>query len=1363
MICNKISLFLVYLFLAGLYPNAPLAAQSLGFSENIQFEEIFNPAGPESNMANRMVQDSAGFIWFPTPVGLYRYDGTNFRLYPLSTNGGPADTESLLVDRQGNYWVGGFGGGLYRMNPETGAFQNYVYRGNEEAASPSHIGNLAEGPEGKIWLATREGVFAFNPEVSSFEHYDKVEVNGVSLPIGYAETVLVDRSGNSWVGAGYIWGDVEREDTGGLLKFNVEENAFDLLLPDTFKEAPANSFNISSLYEDKQGNIWIGTADRELFKFDPVTHTFQQIPLRLRDLPTRPVWSILSDITQDCHGRFWLGVTHDGMYLFDPADDSTRYFAIDPAHPTNGSANNAWKFLAARDGSIYVSSGRDEGYVKRFEPCTKQNYEGTFETFLAGDQVNEIVAGAGEEGWIGTQDNGLFRYQSSGLLRAMKLDSGEKSIKALHQDRKGNLWIGCWPQPCGLLRLNLDSGTKEVLRKDPENPNKLSSDLIMDILEDRTGNIWIATWGGGLNRYDPVTGISTQYRYDPLDSTSLGGNFVTSLYEDPSGIIWVGGGGTLLEPSEPAFLDRFLPTQEVFEHHFHGMEVEAFSEVDAITDITGAPNGALWISKRGVIVRFDPKSGSKQLFARSRDYNWYWSIHLDSNGGVWSTSLDGLAHLNPTSSNFTVFPWHTLPVSSNWWQPIEGLGDDRFLVGGQGGFMQFSGQHLLAAKVGQLPDVILDRFENQGEALLPKYLSPAAASLREAKQITLPPEQNIFSLSLKAPYFQKDQPISIEYMLHGYDLNWKIADQQGLVSYFKVPPGSYTLKARVRSANGLVTEPSLNMDIVILTPWWQRWWVLALFLLALMILSYFSYRAILRRKLALVEARKLKEMDALKNRLYTNITHEFRTPLTVISGITDEIEGHEKEKRLIQRNSNQLLGLVNQILRLQKLESKKTELRPVAGDVARFLNYLVESFQSLAQRKHLQLVFYADPATIPMDFDEEKMQQLVSNLIFNAIKFTPDYGKVELGLTLIADGKEIRIKIRDTGVGMPEDQLKHIFDRFHQSENQGNATEGTGIGLALVSELIKLMSGRIEVESQVGQGTTFTVFLPRPEVEASDQLVMRKPTIDSAFLTPLEESTGFVPGNSVRSVAGDPYILLVEDNQDVAYYLERILRDQYRIGLARNGAEGMEKALEEIPDMVISDVMMPQMDGFAFCAKLKRDLRTSHIPVILLTAKATQGERLEGLKAGADAYLAKPFDKEELLIRIEKLLDLRRKIQQNFWQKDARHLPDYQDAFLDKLHQAVKDNLGDEDFGTLELCRAMAMSRTQLHRKIKALLDIPTARFIQLTRLHRARQLILTTDKSIGEVSFETGFKDPSYFTKLYAAEFEEMPSETRK
>ena len=326
------------------------------------------------------------------------------------------------------------------------------------------------------------------------------------------------------------------------------------------------------------------------------------------------------------------------------------------------------------------------------------------------------------------------------------------------------------------------------------------------------------------------------------------------------------------------------------------------------------------------------------------------------------------------------------------------------LVGGQDGFVSFSRQALLEALQGNLPDVKLVDFKIQDKFVSPEYLNIAGAPLWETTKITLPHDQNIFSLQLSAPYFNKKAPISVEYQLLDYDLDWKRADLKGGdISYFKVPPGDYTFQARVRSELGQVTAPSLNLEIVILAPWWQRWWAWALYMLAFLGLSYFFYRFRLRRQLALNEAQQLKEMNALKNRLYTNITHEFRTPLTVISGLTDEIAGHEKEKQLIQRNSQQLLGLVNQILSLQKLESKQMPMQLKAGDIAHFLNYLTESFQSLAQRKHLRLIYYADPESIPMAFDEEKMQQLVANLISNAIKFTPKYGKVQVGLKLTKD------------------------------------------------------------------------------------------------------------------------------------------------------------------------------------------------------------------------------------------------------------------------------------------------------------------------------------------------------------------------
>lgn len=1365
--------------------NSNLGAQSPGVPKEIQWETFSIPGGAQANMARRIMQDSLGFIWFPTSMGLYRYDGTNFRHYPLSETGKVVAVNGITLDRTGNYWVGSGRNGLYRLDAISGEFEHFAFTGTSDADLTNQIRNIAEGPDGRIWLATRNGILAFDPQTEHFEHYNTIQIDGESLPLAHLRTVLTDQKGTLWFGAGYFWGEGTRDAIGGLLRFVPEQNDFELFLFDHEEKMGANAPNISSLYEDKEGYLWAGTLHRKLYRFDPRNGTFQQHDVPWQDLPGTPtIPQAIDGITEDCYGRLWLAITMGALHCYDPQTGATQSYLPNPAKPNDMHANHTWRIMTARDGAIWLAGGTATPAVYTFEPCFFPDFDPLSKASSSEYQVNVIEKGLDGNCWIGTQDNGLFRYQPDGGIQPIDLGVGLNSIKALHQDQKGSLWVGCWPEPCGLHRIDIESKQVETFRHDPANPNSLSSDLIMDIEEDKEGKIWIATWGGGLNQFDPTTGIFARYSHDLVDTTHIGGDFVTSLYEDKQEQLWIGGGGALIESFQPAFLDRFDPITGDFEHHFDQLGLPAFYDFDAITDITGAQDGGLWISKRGVIVHLDPASEEVESFAPSnfsRRYNWYWNIYQDSAGGVWSTSVDGLTHLNPSNQHFTLFPWHKLRINSNWWQPIETIGADQLIVGGQGGYLAFSARNLLKASVDQHPKVILFGFDNQGEAIRQEYLRPGGRKIWEATQIILPHNRNIFSLTLNAPFFQKSNPISVEYMLKDYDLEWRILDAKGIVSYFKVPPGRYKFEARVRSANGLVTEPSLNLDIVILAPWWQRWWVWTLYVVGFVGLSYFFYHFQLRRKLALAETQQLKEMDALKNRLYTNITHEFRTPLTIISGLTAEIEGHEKAKRLIQRNSRQLLELVNQILSLQKLEMKEMELRPTSGDIARFLNYLTESFQSLAQRKHLRLIYYAEPESIPMAFDEEKMQQLVANLISNAIKFTPEYGKVEVGLSLMNNGQQIQLKVRDSGVGIPVDQLTHIFDRFHQADNeQTQAGEGTGIGLALVKELVNLMEGQIEVKSQFSktplsdptrQGSTFTVLLPRLKVKVENvSIETLKNSINDAPHAPalpfpaavLDDPTSVAFNQGRQASTGNNYILLVEDNQDIVYYLQTILQDHYHIELAYNGREGLEKAFEQIPDIVISDVMMPEMDGLAFCAALKEDQRTSHIPVILLTAKASQKERLEGLKTGADAYLAKPFDKEELFIRIEKLLDLRKEMQLRFHKKDNQRLPDYQDAFLLKLQQVVEKNLSDEEFGTPQLCRAMAMSRTQLHRKIKALLDIPTARFIQLTRLRRARELILSTDKTIGEISFETGFKNPSYFTKLYMAEFEEKPSETR-
>lgn len=515
---------------------------------------------------------------------------------------------------------------------------------------------------------------------------------------------------------------------------------------------------------------------------------------------------------------------------------------------------------------------------------------------------------------------------------------------------------------------------------------------------------------------------------------------------------------------------------------------------------------------------------------------------------------------------------------------------------------------------------------------------------------------------------------------------------------------------------------------------------------------------LINRRLALAETKRLQELDEVKSRLYTNLTHEFRTPLTVILGLADQIKGYDKERSLIRRNGQNLLRLINQMLEMSRIESGKASLEMQQSDILPFLHYVTDSFHSLALSKRVSLSFFSPEERIVMDYDREKVRQVLSNLIANAIKFTPEYGEVQVAAQKA--GHNLRLSVKDTGIGISSEDLPGIFDRFRQADDISiSGGEGTGIGLALAKELLKLMEGDIEVKSQLKKGSEFVVYLPVRNEGPWEEWK------ESAPETKHREEVATATAPPVAA----PLLLLIEDNQDVVYYLQSLLQDAYRVIIAQNGAEGVELAVETVPDIIISDVMMPEKDGFEVCRELKQDEHTSHIPIILLTAKGDRASKKEGLQTGADAYLAKPFDREELFIRLQKLIEVRQKLKEKYQHVSLIDMPgtaienDPELQFLQKLEGVLRENLGNEDFRIYpHLCRAMLMSRPQLYRKLKALKGISPSEYLRLYRLREARRLLLQTDEKIGDIAFRVGFRDASYFTKAYAAEFGETPTETR-
>jgi signal transduction histidine kinase/CheY-like chemotaxis protein/AraC-like DNA-binding protein len=519
-------------------------------------------------------------------------------------------------------------------------------------------------------------------------------------------------------------------------------------------------------------------------------------------------------------------------------------------------------------------------------------------------------------------------------------------------------------------------------------------------------------------------------------------------------------------------------------------------------------------------------------------------------------------------------------------------------------------------------------------------------------------------------------------------------------------------------------------------------------------------------------ANKLKELDEIKTRFYTNITHEFRTPLTVILGMTEKMEadpGNTARNELgkIKRNSLSLLHLVNQMLDLSKLEAGAIRIHVTHGDVISYLKMLLESFQSLAEIKGILLDFKSEVESLMMDYDSEKLKQIISNLVTNALKYTPEGGSIMLRASVDYQIQStLTIEIEDTGIGIAPDKLEHIFERFYRVDaGASTGQDGSGLGLAITRELVKLLGGEIQVSSEVNRGTRFVLILP---------------VLKDAVLFGPEEGRMSVELDDLKVVTGEnlqelpfskdelPIMLIVEDNADVRDYLHSILEDHYRIHLAENGKLGLEKALNLVPDIVISDIMMPELDGVAMVNQLKNDMRTSHIPVILLTAKADMASRLEGLETGAEAYLEKPFHKEELFVILRKLIESRRKLRERY---ATFMLPEpakdklfrNEDSFMSRVHDTFRENLGDDTLGIEQLCEILGMSRSQLYRKFKAITSQSIRDYLYTFRLYVAKQLLLESDLNVTQVSNEVGFKDLSHFSHRFYEEYGLNPSEIKK
>lgn len=1289
---------------------------------------------------------------------------------------------SLLTDRRGHLWIGTVTKGLTKFD---GTY--YYHYTTEQGLSGNNIRSLMEDQKGNIWISTIDGgVSCFDGH--SFTQF--TEEQGLNQNVVYS--VMEDRLGDYWFAGG--WELMKFSPTNDLTAGDLTVYMDEITIVDLVEDSQGNIWiaafdeglwyydgttfinygkeegftdqNVRSLTEDKDGNIWIATTDG-VFRYDGKTFSRFTTAQGLID-------NNIAVIREDKEGQLWMG-SLEGACRFD----GKAFTYISQNEGLSHNLVSAVEF--DENGGIWLGTYQGLNHISSKEITHISTKNGLFAPV-----VNDIMEDSQGRIWFCTYNSGISCYDGQSVTQFTKKQGLLSDItNAVVQDQRGNLWIGTSE---GLSKFNGQTFTNYTKKEG------LNGNLVSSLAIDQEGQLWIGSFDGGLCMFDGVA--FTHF----TSKEGLTDNYVRSILQTRDGGLW------LCTRDGMSFLDKDRIARDwVITHYSEEQGIEVYAN-----PLLEDKRGNVWISSESTLgnylwqfdgINFQPISKENGLQATTVN-----SATEDSQGRIWLGTDLGVELLTPISeADSSIKKQSKVRFHSQLLSKRDGIIGEDFsdpsLIDQKNRL--WLGRAIVTHGVNVIdlnkfrfstdpPHVVVDNINVKqvsvdfrlledslyrmalpfGKKLIHSFDSVVAFH-NYPHNWTLPYQLNHLTFHFTATDWAAPHKIQYQYQLEGQDENWSVPSSEATADYRNLGWGHYTFKVRAIGEAQVWSEP-FEYSFSIKPPWWHSWWAYLLYLISFCLLLWAIYRFLLRRQLAMAEAHRLRELDQVKSRLYTNITHEFRTPLTVISGMADQVLNNPKEwfregMTMIKRNSQHLLQLVNQLLDLSKLESGSLEVQLIQDDIIAYFKYLTESFHSFAASKDIRLHLLPETESLQMDFDPKKIQTIVSNLISNAIKFTHEGGDVYIKIKPIETtegSSSCEIKVVDTGVGISAEELPHIFDRFYQADDSPTRqAEGTGIGLALTKELVKLLQGTIEVHSQLGKGTTFEIVLP----------ISRKAPVQKATSTPLPKSEGtntspIVHRNeaSTEILEEDhPLALLIEDNEDVLRYLRACLQDRYRLETAINGSDGIEKAIALIPDIIISDVMMPIKDGFEVLQTLKKDERTSHIPMIMLTAKADIKSRLEGLEYGADAYLSKPFNQEELDIRLRKLIELRKQLQQYYLafpkHKQVGKEPSPDELFLAKLHQVVIEHLEEVDFDVNQLCRLLAVSRTQLHRKLKALTGSSATQVLRSIRLQQAKQLLENTEMTVSEIGYAVGLSSRSYFTQIFKEEFGESPSFYRK
>ncbi len=1360
------------------------------------FESFTVEDGFPSVAVHSMLRDSRGFMWFGTAEALVSYDGVEYKVYPVDNNDSTQLQEGnihyLFEDSKGRIWLSAGIGYQYPrtiqvFDPKTEQFyntkvkplQNSWYQNQNKAQ-----GYMLEDDTGNIWIKSmRSGIYKIEEnDRNQFTttNYRVSQQFSESLSGDSVSVLFIDSRKIFWVGT-----------KDGLYNFDP--------IPGEFKKYHGiddKEDQVTGIVEDLNNKLWVNYDNQGLYLIDPINKTVESKWTE----SNRALWYFNARfMLQDNAENIWM-MKNDYEIITSldryntRSGEVTRYFKdFGYLYPEIDKSGNIWVIAFKLDNTrgvvcnLYLYNPR----LDLFEiPSDMENestwmlYADQFDNlwisiwgqgayrYRRSDQKAKLISQLGvqlyhnevyqrgsmfEDGngnfWIPRIENGINKYNINRnlVVTDQSILAKDLSCQYLYQDSQGNVWalFRAMQGPSGemgrfveLYRIDTsDNSIKHI--KLPVGISEVRS-----FVELNEEEIMFSLLLNGLYTYNHTTKEFNQYYNDPEDSTTVSSDAWALIVKNnnDSTLIWSLMGIDHFDATTGQFsnivsnhLPRFGKIHDVFHH------------VDATYWIAGT---------YGLILYNIKKDEFEKSFLHTDGYPTKDIVQIirDHNNNLWLLTRQGLVLFDPQAESFKKFDKGDGVLGN----PATGFirSNGQIVFGGDKGIFVIEPDNIPYNETVPKPVVTRLLIDNN---TIPIDGTVLSKNISFTDHLTLSFNQNVISFAYAALSLANASKNQYAYYMDGVDKDWKYVGNQTYAGYAGLQPGEYTFNLKASNNDGLWNEEPTQLKITILPPWWETWWAYAIYAILFFGSMYAYYRFQVNRKLELAETKRLRELDEFKTRFYTNITHEFRTPLTVILGVSDQIDlQFLKIRNLIKRNALNVLQLVNQLLDLSKLESGMLRLNTQQGDFGKFIKYVAESFHSLAEIKNIDIHFRSEVPELVMDFDTDKVMNVLSNLLSNAIKFTPEMGHISIIMSKQQQGEQATmiLKVSDTGVGIAEDQLENIFDRFYQVDSSMTRKgSGTGIGLALTRELVRLMSGEIRVKSTLYQGTEFTIELPiTNQAEYMDKI-----TPAELAQVPDEDKENVIAATHERS--DRPVALIVEDSIDVVYYLKTCLQQDYSLRIANNGQEGIEKALESSPDIIISDVMMPEKNGYELTDTLKNDVKTSHIPIILLTAKASEEDKLAGLGVGADAYLTKPFNVDELKLRIRNLIRERKKLWSHYneslsYEPQTLKVSSPDQKFLTQAMEILEEYKSDSEFNSAKLQQELGVSRTLLHVKLKALAGQSTTEFIRTYRLKYAATLILQDFGNIAEIAYESGFNDQSYFTKSFRKHFGVAASE---